>query len=220
MAFVGHGDICVLCLTLKRNSARCESCGLCICSACYVRHPCLPTKEDFGDSPRIHKATDISKSHTMEPSEALERACSARCFFRMKDRMYVYAEPFDHLNNITISNAYGTHMFGSHPLDVQQLCEALAWSVPEGIVGFHKNLGRALVFQPGRTPAPLCISSAFSYLRDLYTFGLVIYALDDGRSQFTLLEVHRYRGQTLKLDALRSQLLRAIEVLKYGVAFL
>ena len=129
--------------------------------------------------------------------------------------MHMYSESFEILSKLVLDTGLGWHAFGRSIYDLQVYCEALSWVIPEGFVAFNDR-GRALVFQPGRCPSPIGMTNALSYLRKVNAIGLIVHWPGKEPYVFSLLEVHRYKGQTLRLNGLREQFYLAATTFNRG----
>ena len=196
------------CLCPMTGASRCDVCNQALCAPCYWEHPCLAHRNDYGDSPREHQPHGAENRCAVGAVEAIVCASENPCtgYFQLGNEMYIHVEAFETLNALTLDTGLGRHAFGQSVYDFQVYCEALSWVMPEGFVAFNNNNGRALVFQPGRCPSPIGITNAFSYLRKLNAIGLIICWSGKESFAFSLLEVHRHIGQTLRLRALRKEL--------------
>ena len=133
-------------------------------------------------------------------------------FFRLvqiKENVYIHVEPFEVLSYVALTDHCGRHAFGHSLQDFQFLCESSWWDLPEGIVVFNANIGKALVFQSGVVPSTLTLWSAIHYLRARQSIGLIMHR-DGGWLNYLLMEVHRYLGQTSKLAHVKEILTQCI----------
>ena len=174
---------------------RCSACGYDLCPACHWLHPCLTHKEDFGDSPREKQTGSCVSSSNTKPVDT--------GYFRVAREMHVYIEPFENLSYTVLDTGLGWHYFGDYVYDFQIYCDMLSWDLPEGFVAFNFNHRKALVFEPGRRPSAICPWSGLSYLRAKNGVGIVMEWWGEATYRFSLMEVHRHIGQTIRLQALR-----------------
>ena len=211
---------CSLCA--MEGATQCDVCKLSLCFFCHWQHPCLAFTDDFCDSPRgpLHDGTALP--YTFCKVEAFKHAAagSPSSCVRMGAEMYIYMEGFKQLSDVILNTGLGWHAFGRSIFDFQVYCEALSWDIPEGIVAINSNRKRALVFQPGRFPTALKIKSALSYLRALNAIGIFMHWPGNEPYVFSLVEVHRFAGQSLRLNTLRKQLYLAAAIFGRGVVSL
>ena len=208
----------------------CLLCGTYLCvtqdSDLYICPACFSSKQAFGDSvpntPREHTVelvTEENAAHLGEDLTEAEKlsgfiniglgeACVFNGFVEIWDEVFVHCEPFDELSFVALTTDYCLwHAFGTTTADFQVLCEMSAWDLPEGLVVFNSDLGKSLVFQSGLPHSSLGLWSAIYYLRKRQAVGIIMhYAPEGGYFFFTLVEVHQYIGQTVKMPHTRAVL--------------
>ena len=198
------GFACRLCS--HRTAHWCDRCREKLCIRCFWAHICLPTKEDYSDSvcgdSGAAATSDESENFSDDAKRALRASLHCRSH-KIKDKMYLRAEPCPELSNLTLHTDLGIHCFGATIQDFRILTEAMAWDLPRGFVCFHKDLARAVVFHPGELPRPLEVASAFSYMRELGCIGLVMAQGQKGLV-FVIIEVQRYAGQSTVVSEVRN----------------
>ena len=184
----------------------CEICHQPLCQTCFSWHPCLTLPGDFLDSP---STSPRESATTDETAEEFTTASISEChetdsgvyagIAQLREDVYIHCESFTELSYVALSTDFcGVHCFGQNTADFQILCELCAWDLPEGIVVFNANVGKTLVFQPGRIASCLTVWSAIHYLRARQGIGLIMHR-DGEWFTYSLMEVHRYLGQTRKL---------------------
>lgn len=207
------------------DAQNCDACNRAVCDACIASQCTVSSpSEDFEDSPRSPSTEEQVVADTGSVGDSdltLYAGTNVHAWLRLhwesqnmcvpfhRD-MWVMIEPVQEFENSRIDDGIASHQFGRSAGDFKRLAEKLAGHISPGLVLFHLDREKTLVFVLGRKVTMAGAGSALSWLRTFGAMGILMRSRAD-ILEFAIVDVLWHRRQQYRAAYHRARMVSIVE---------